>query len=140
MGPSGAVYAEDINPGAFKRIELRAEELHLANVRAIQGEPEDPKLTAGSLDGVLMVIAYHELANHEAMLKRVIESLKPGGRFVVVEMAPTRRPRVRVPTKSRIMCFRLTWRPPPRYGRGASSYFRETITSSTARMRNPPDG
>ena len=88
VGATGAVYAEDINPGSIKRIHERADELHLANVQVIQGEPDDPKLPPGSLDGVLMVITYHEIADYEAMLKRVMESLKPGGRFVVVEMTP----------------------------------------------------
>ncbi len=87
VGAQGAVYAEDINPGSIKRINLRVEELHLANVHAIQGEPDNPKLP-GALDGVLMVITYHEIANPEGMLKHVREALKPGGRFVVIEMAP----------------------------------------------------
>jgi ubiquinone/menaquinone biosynthesis C-methylase UbiE len=88
VGPTGAVYAEDINPGSIKRIHERVDELHLANVHVIQGAPDDPKLPLGSLDGVLMVITYHEIADYEAMLKRIMESLRPGGRFVVEEMTP----------------------------------------------------
>src|SRR5579863_2490312 len=44
VGPTGAVYAEDINPGSIKRIHERVDELHLANVHVIQGAPDDPKL------------------------------------------------------------------------------------------------
>ena len=45
-------------------------------------------LSTASLDAVLMVITYHEISDYEAMLKHVTDSLKPGGRFLMVEMAP----------------------------------------------------
>jgi len=31
---------------------------------------------------------YHEIADYEAMLRHVVDSLKPDGRFVMVEMNP----------------------------------------------------
>jgi predicted methyltransferase len=40
------------------------------------------------LDAVLMVIVYHEITDYAAMLKHVFAALKPGGRFVVVDMTP----------------------------------------------------
>lgn len=54
----------------------------------IEGGAADPKLPAGSLDGVLMVIMDHEVEDHQAMLEHVKAALKTGGRFVVVDMAP----------------------------------------------------
>lgn len=96
VADSGRVFAEDINPGSIKRLKERIEHDHLGNVEVIEGTAADPKLPAGSLDGVLMVITYHEIADHEAMLEHVRASLKPGGRFVVVDMPPRKtltRPR-----------------------------------------------
>ena len=87
-GSAGRVYAEDINERAIKGLQKRIEEAHLGNVEAILGSADDPKLPATNLDAVLMVIVYHEIADHEAMLKHVMEALKPGGRLVIVDMTP----------------------------------------------------
>lgn len=86
-GAEGRVYAEDISQDALKRLRERVKKDHLANVEAIEGVADDPKLPGG-LDGAFMVIAYHEVENHEKMLEHVLAALKPGGRFVVVDMAP----------------------------------------------------
>jgi len=89
VGAAGRVYAEDIDEkGAIKRLHERVDKNHLENVEVILGVPDDPKLPAGTLDGVLMVIMYHEVADHEKMLEHVRDALKDGGRLVIVDMAP----------------------------------------------------
>jgi ubiquinone/menaquinone biosynthesis C-methylase UbiE len=96
VGPGGRVYAEDINAGALKRLRERVASGRLGNVNVIEGAPADPKLPGGSLDGVLMVIMYHEVEDHQAMLEHVKAALKPGGRLVIVDMPPRKtltRPR-----------------------------------------------
>jgi len=87
VGAQGRVAAEDISAGAIKRLHQRVDEDHLANVDVIEGAADDPKLP-GSLDAVLMVISYHEIADHQKMLQQVASALKPGARFVVVDMTP----------------------------------------------------
>ena len=87
VGPGGRVCAEDISPSALKRLRQHLDENHLANVDVIEGVADDPKLP-GSLDAVLMVISYHEIEDHAKMLQHVSTALKPGGRFVVVDMTP----------------------------------------------------
>ncbi|MBZ5725633.1 MAG: methyltransferase domain-containing protein [Acidobacteriia bacterium] len=88
-GASGRVYAEDIDEkGAIKQLHERVAGAHLANVEVILGTPDDPKLPAATLDGVLMVITYHEVADYRKMLEHVFAALKPGGRLVVVDMMP----------------------------------------------------
>jgi ubiquinone/menaquinone biosynthesis C-methylase UbiE len=88
-GKEGQIYAEDIDEkGAIKQLRKRVHQGHLRNMKVILGTPDDPKLPAGSLDGVLMVITYHEIADHQKMLEHIMAALKPGGRFVVVDMTP----------------------------------------------------
>lgn len=68
----------------------------LTNVQVVHSEPADPKLPAARLDAVLMVIPYHEIEPYQETLAHVKASLKPGRRFVVVEMMPRKtrnRPR-----------------------------------------------
>lgn len=88
VGAKGRVYAEDINAGAVKRLHERVDSDHLGNVEVIEGAQADPKLPAETLDGVLMVIMYHEIEDHQAMLEHVKTALKAGGRLVIVELAP----------------------------------------------------
>lgn len=87
VGAQGRVSAEDISAGAIKRLRQRVDDDHLANVDVIEGAADDPKLP-GALDAVLMVISYHEIADHQKMLQQVASALKPGARFVVVDMTP----------------------------------------------------
>jgi predicted methyltransferase len=85
LGPSGRVYAEDISDGELSKLQQHLGKEGLRNVEVIKGALDDPRLPKDVLDGALIVNAYHEMAEHEAMLKHVISALKPGGLFVLME-------------------------------------------------------
>ena len=57
----------------------------LQNVEVIKGAVNDPMLPAGQLDAALIVNAYHEMTEHEAILRHVRAALKSGGTFVLME-------------------------------------------------------
>jgi predicted methyltransferase len=89
VGSNGRVYAVDVNPISLR--ELReALPKELTNIEIVRGEENDPKLPAGQLDAVLVVNAYHEFAEYAAVLARVREALRPGGRLVLIEPTPLR--------------------------------------------------
>ncbi len=89
VGPTGRVYAIDIDTKyAIPHLKQLVKKQSLKNVEVIHSEPGDPKLPAGKLDAVLMVIAYHEVEPYKEMLGHVKAALKPGGRLVVVDMMP----------------------------------------------------
>jgi SAM-dependent methyltransferase len=91
VGPEGRVYAVDVSSSALDRLRAHLEREKLTNVEVIQGAADDPRLPAG-LDGVLIVNAYHEMADHQAMLRHIRQALKPTGRLVLVEpMSGARR-------------------------------------------------
>jgi ubiquinone/menaquinone biosynthesis C-methylase UbiE len=89
VGAQGRVYAVDVNPISLRELKaaLGADN---NNVELIRGDENDPHLPAGRLDAALVVNAYHEFAEHQAMLARILAALKPGGRLALVEPAPTR--------------------------------------------------
>ena len=88
VAPQGRVYAVDVNPISLR--ELReALPKDLTNVEIVRADEDDPKLPAGQLDAVLVVNAYHEFAEYAAVLARVKDALKPGGRLVLVEPTPS---------------------------------------------------
>src|ERR1051325_2664619 len=84
VGVSGKVYAEDISEAELGKLKDRLATEALANVEVIKGAVDDPMLPLGTLDGVLVVNAYHEMTAHEAILRHIRDALKPGGTFVLM--------------------------------------------------------
>jgi ubiquinone/menaquinone biosynthesis C-methylase UbiE len=85
VGPTGRVYAVDISTNALNSLRQRVQREGLTNVEAILGITTDPKLPDGVLDAALIVNAYHEMTEHQAMLAAIKRALKPSGRLVIVE-------------------------------------------------------
>lgn len=85
IGPTGTVYANDIQQPMLDLLVKNMQTRHITNVQPVLGEPDDPKLPVGQIDLVLMVDVYHEFNNPQAMLRHIRESLKPGGRLVLLE-------------------------------------------------------
>ena len=85
LGPSGKVFAVDIDESALVKLKQHLAEDGLKNVEAIRGAADDPKLPAGALDGALIVNAYHEMTAHEAILRHVLAALKQSGVLVLME-------------------------------------------------------
>jgi SAM-dependent methyltransferase len=82
---SGTVYAVDINPEAVKYINGRAKKEQLQNIKTILSKPDDPQLPAHSLDSVLMLKTYHEVARPVVLLKNLHSSLKPGAKVGIID-------------------------------------------------------
>jgi ubiquinone/menaquinone biosynthesis C-methylase UbiE len=85
VGPSGKVYANDIQPQMLDLLRKNMEARHLTNVETVLGAVDDPKLPAARMDLVLLVDVYHEFTEPEKMLRKIRESLKPDGRLVLLE-------------------------------------------------------
>jgi ubiquinone/menaquinone biosynthesis C-methylase UbiE len=85
VGANGRVIAEDINPKAIAYIQQRTQREHLANIVAVLGTPDDPKLTPNSLDAALMLKVYHEIAHPPLVLANLRAALKPGARFGIID-------------------------------------------------------
>lgn len=85
VGPSGKVYAEDVQQEMLRRLRQSAAEAGLANIEGVLGAEADPKLPAGKLDLILLVDVYHEFSQPQAMARKMREALKPDGRLVLLE-------------------------------------------------------
>ena len=99
VGPAGRVFCEDIvdqKDWGLSRAKSNLKKQHVKNAVVIRGAADDPKLPRDSLDAVLIVNAYHEMPQYQSMLRYIRESLKPGGRLVILDNMPHRtgnRPR-----------------------------------------------
>jgi precorrin-6B methylase 2 len=85
VGPTGRVYANDVQPQMLNILGRRLLDRKITNVTLIEGTFDDPKLPPAAVDLVLMVDVYHELSEPQAMLRHLRASLKPGGRLVLLE-------------------------------------------------------
>ena len=85
VGPTGHVFANDLQPQMLGILGRRLADKRITNVTLVQGTVDDPKLPPASLDLELLVDVYHEFSQPQAMLRRLREALKPGGRLVLLE-------------------------------------------------------
>ncbi len=85
VGPAGTVFAEDINADAIQYIDARARKEQFANVHTVLGVPDDAKLPLASVDAVLMLKVYHEIARPVAFMQALRASLRPGARVGVID-------------------------------------------------------
>lgn len=85
VGPSGKVYASDLQPGMLRLIRERIEKKGLTNVEVVQAAEDDPHLPKSALDLILLVDVYHEFSKPQEMLRSMRTALKPGGRLVLLE-------------------------------------------------------
>ena len=85
VGPSGKVYAVDIQPQMLEILQTRAQRDKVTNVQTVLDTVSDPKLPAGAIDLILLVDVYHEFSQPQAMLDHMREALKPNGRLVLLE-------------------------------------------------------
>jgi ubiquinone/menaquinone biosynthesis C-methylase UbiE len=85
VGPTGRIYANDIQPEmiAFLRTNLLTR--GITNVVPVLGTTTDPRLPDNTLDLILLVDVYHECDHPLEMTRRMTDALKPGGRLVFVE-------------------------------------------------------
>lgn len=85
VGPTGRVYAVDVQPEMLRLLASLAQGPEFANIHPVLGAVDDARLPAGEVDLALMVDVYHELEFPYEMLASILRSLKPGGRVVFVE-------------------------------------------------------
>ena len=85
VGPEGKVYAEDILEDKVAKVRARAAKEGLRQIEVILGASNDPRLPAETLDAILVVNAYHEMREYDAMLEGMYRGLKPGGLLVIID-------------------------------------------------------
>jgi SAM-dependent methyltransferase len=85
LGPSGKVYANDVQPGMLELLRRNAAKAGIQHVQTVLGGEADPKLPAGQMDLIILVDVYHEFSQPQKMLQGIRAALKPDGRLVQLE-------------------------------------------------------
>jgi len=85
VGPTGHIYATDIQQGMIDLLDRRIKSEQLTNMTTVLGAMDDPKLPPQSIDLAIMVDVYHELQAPQIFLQRLKTAFRPGGRLVLLE-------------------------------------------------------
>ena len=75
----------DINPKAVEYIQQRAGREKLNNIKTILGRSDNSLLPANSVDSVLLLKTYHEVAHPVELLWNLRQSLQPGARVGIID-------------------------------------------------------
>ncbi|MCZ6836747.1 MAG: methyltransferase domain-containing protein [Planctomycetota bacterium] len=85
VGPSGKVYAVDINPVMMGRIAENADEAGLTNIEPILCTDKTVELPDESVDIAFICDVYHHFEYPKNSMTSLWHALKPGGQVVVVD-------------------------------------------------------
>jgi ubiquinone/menaquinone biosynthesis C-methylase UbiE len=85
VGAAGVVYAVDINPEATRYIDERAQKEQLHNVKAILSKAADAMIPVASVDAVLLLKTYHEVAEPVVLLRNLKASLRAGASVGIID-------------------------------------------------------
>jgi predicted methyltransferase len=85
LGPASRVYSTDINAQRIVDIKQAASKAALSNIVALEGAPAITNLPEACCDALFVRHVYHHFADPAAMNASIRRSLKPGGRFAVMD-------------------------------------------------------
>ncbi len=85
VGPSGIVYAIDIDEAMNQHLANLAKERGVTNIRTVLATPEDPRIPATGVDLVFTSNTYHHLEDRPAYFRRLATRIREGGRLAVLD-------------------------------------------------------
>ena len=91
VGPTGRVFATEIDPERIREIRKAVAEAGVANVTIIEGTPDDTRLPTGCCDAIFLRHVYHHITDPAAMNASLLRALRPGGFVAVIDFNPPTR-------------------------------------------------
>lgn len=85
VGPTGKLYANDIDRKSLDYLQARCQKLGFKQVEIIRGENDDPLLPRNALDMAIMVWTFHMIEKPDLLLKNLKSCLKPGAPLVIID-------------------------------------------------------
>lgn len=88
IGPSGKVYACDVQKDILVRLENDARERGLKNIQTVLSNVEihqGTKLRDASIDWVIIANVFYQIEDRPTFIKEMARILKPGGAIVLID-------------------------------------------------------
>jgi predicted methyltransferase len=88
VGPSGRVYATELDADRLRVIRQAADSAGLSNVSVIEAHATRTNLPERCCDALVLRLVYHHFSDPGRMNASLWHSLKPGGLLAVIEFPP----------------------------------------------------
>lgn len=85
VGPTGTVYAVDINPKMMENVAKVAKKQGLKQLKTVTCTDKSTELPPQSVDLVFICDTYHHFEYPNTVLASIHQALKPGGQIVLVD-------------------------------------------------------
>src|SRR5262249_8466976 len=89
-GPTGKAIGVEIDSAMVRSMNADARRLNLANYEARLVPPDDPMLSANSVDTIFLCDTYHHINDRVAYFAKVRLALQPSRRMVILDSVPTK--------------------------------------------------
>jgi ubiquinone/menaquinone biosynthesis C-methylase UbiE len=88
VGPSGKVFATEIDQAKLKELNTEIKKRNLQNVTSLESAETNTNLPAACCDAIFLRRVYHHLTKPAEFNANLVRSLKPGGRLAIIEFPP----------------------------------------------------
>jgi ubiquinone/menaquinone biosynthesis C-methylase UbiE len=88
VGPSGRVFATEIDQDKLANLRSDVAKRHLTNVIVLESKDADTNLPTECCDAIFLRRVYHHLTKPAEFDAALVRSLKPGGRLAIIEFPP----------------------------------------------------
>ncbi len=85
VGPTGRVYATEIDTDKLKQLRTDVLKRKLANVIVVEGAVDDTKLPSECCDAIYLRHVYHHLTQPVEFDRNLVRSLKIGARLAIID-------------------------------------------------------
>ena len=85
VGPSGRVYATEIDTDKLKTLKAEVAKRKLQNVMVVEGAADDTKLPSNCCDTIFLRHVYHHIMQPREFDKNLVRSLKPGAYLAIID-------------------------------------------------------
>jgi len=89
VGPSGRVYATEIDTGKLNSLKADAAKRKLENIVVVEGTADDTKLPSNCCDTIFLRHVYHHLTRPQEFDRNLVRSLKPGAYLAIIDFPPS---------------------------------------------------
>ena len=89
VGPTGRVYAVDVDAEMNEYLREKLKQAGVANVEVIDGRFEDPLLPDGRIDLIFSSNTYHHIQERPQYFRNVQRDLAAGGRIAIIDYNDT---------------------------------------------------
>ncbi|MGA7626095.1 MAG: class I SAM-dependent methyltransferase [Candidatus Acidiferrales bacterium] len=89
VGPSGRVYATEIDKEKLKILRAEVTKRKLDNVIIVDSAADDTKLPSSCCDVIFLRHVYHHLTQPQDFDRNLVRSLKPGAQLAVIDFPPS---------------------------------------------------